>query len=37
MYLKIDNIKKSYGTGDSRVDVLKGINCGVNKEKYVCF
>ena len=31
MYLKIDNIKKSDGTGDSRVDVLKGINCGVNK------
>lgn len=31
MYLKIDNIKKSYGTGDSRVDVLKGINCGINK------
>lgn len=31
MYLKIDKIKKSYGTGDSRVDVLKGINCGVNK------
>lgn len=31
MYLKIDNIKKSYGTVDSRVDVLKGINCGVNK------
>ena len=31
MYLKIDNIKKSYGIGDSRVDVLKGINCGVNK------
>ncbi len=30
MYLKIDNIKKA-GTGDSRVDVLKGINCGVNK------
>ena len=31
MYLNIDNIKKSYGTGDSRVDVLKGINCGVNR------
>lgn len=31
MYLKIDNIKKSYGAGDSRIDVLKGINCGVNK------
>lgn len=31
MYLKIDNIKKSYGVGDSRVNVLKGINCGVNK------
>ena len=31
MYLKIDNIKKSYGAGDSRVNVLKGINCGVNK------
>ena len=31
MYLKIDNIKKSYGAVDRRVDVLKGINCGVNK------
>lgn len=31
MYLKIDSIKKSYGTGDSRVDVLKGVNCGINK------
>lgn len=31
MYLKIDSIKKSYGTGDSRVDVLKGVNCGVKK------
>ena len=31
MYLKIDSIKKSYGTGDSRVDVLNGVNCGVNK------
>lgn len=31
MYLKIDSIKKSYGTGDNRVDVLKEVNCSVKK------
>ena len=31
MYLEIDNISKSYGTGDSRVVVLKGISCGIEK------
>ena len=31
MYLKIDSIKKSYGTGDNRVDVLKEVNCGIKK------
>ncbi|MBQ6622450.1 MAG: ABC transporter ATP-binding protein [Mogibacterium sp.] len=31
MYLELDNIRKSYGAGDSRQEVLKGITCGVEK------
>lgn len=31
MYLELDSIKKSYGEGDSRNEVLKGITCGVEK------
>lgn len=31
MYLELDNIRKSYGEGDSRNEVLKGITCGVEK------
>ncbi len=31
MYLVLENIKKSYGEGDSRNEVLKGISCGVEK------
>ena len=26
MFLEIKGIRKSFGTGDSRVDVLKGLN-----------
>lgn len=31
MFLKIRDLKKSYGEGDNRVDVLKGINFEVGK------
>lgn len=31
MFLKINGIKKSFGTGDSRVEVLKGINLEIEK------
>ena len=31
MYLEIENVKKSYGTGGSYVQVLKGVNTGVEK------
>ena len=31
MYLEIKNVKKSYGTGGSYVQVLKGVNTGVEK------
>ena len=32
MFLEIKGIKKSFGTGDSRVNVLKGL-----EENFVCF
>ena len=31
MYLEINNLHKFYGEGDNRNEVLKGINCGVEK------
>ena len=31
MYLEIKDVKKSYGTGGSYVQVLKGVNTGVDK------
>lgn len=31
MFLEIRDLKKSYGEGDNRVDVLKGINFEVGK------
>lgn len=31
MYLEISNVKKSYGSGGSYVQVLKGVNTGVEK------
>ena len=30
-FLKINNLKKSFGTGESRVEVLKGIQFSVEK------
>ena len=31
MYLEVSGVKKSYGEGGSYVQVLKGINTGVEK------
>lgn len=31
MFLELSEIKKSFGSNDNRVDVLKGINCQINK------
>ena len=31
MYLEVSEVKKSYGEGGSYVQVLKGINTGVEK------
>lgn len=31
MFIEINNVKKHYGTGDSRVDVLNGINIEIEK------
>lgn len=33
MYLEINNLKKGYGNGNSRIEVLKGISCGLEKSK----
>ncbi|WP_455810435.1 ABC transporter ATP-binding protein [Clostridium butyricum] len=35
MFLEIENVKKSYGIGDSEVQVLKGINLSIN-EGHIC-
>ncbi len=34
MFLEIKDIKKSYGQGDNRVEVLKGINVGIHKGEF---
>ena len=31
MYLQVKDLKKYYGTGDSKTEVLKGINCSIDK------
>lgn len=31
MYLEINNLKKGYGDGNSRTEVLKGLTCGLEK------
>ena len=28
MYLKVENIKKYYGQGENKIEVLRGIDCG---------
>ena len=37
MYLEVSGVKKSYGEGGSYVQVLKGINTGVEKGTDVCY
>lgn len=34
MFLEINGIRKSFGTGDSRVDVLKGLNLEIEKGEF---
>ena len=34
MFLEIRNIKKSLGTGDSKVDVLKGLDLDIEKGEF---
>ena len=34
MFIEISDIKKSYGTGESKVDVLKGISFEVSKGEF---
>lgn len=34
MFIEINNIKKSYGTGDNRTEVLKGINISIKKGEF---
>ena len=31
MYLELENIRKSFGEGENKNEVLKGISCGVEK------
>jgi putative ABC transport system ATP-binding protein len=31
MYLEMEEIRKSFGSGDSRTEVLRGITCGIDK------
>lgn len=35
MSLKISNVKKSFGTGESKISILKGLNLDVSKGKIV--
>lgn len=34
MFLELSSIKKSYGTGDTKVDVLRGINLQIEKGEF---
>ena len=36
MFLSLTNIKKSFGQGDSRVEVLKGIDLLIEKGGILC-
>ena len=37
MYLEIKNIHKFFGTGENRTEVLKGINCNIEKGSICVF
>lgn len=34
MFLEIKNLKKFYGNGENRVEVLKGIDLGIEKGEF---
>ena len=34
MFIEINNIRKSYGSGESKVEVLKGISVGIEKGEF---
>ncbi len=34
MFLTINEIKKSFGTGDNRIEVLKGINLSMDRGEF---
>ena len=34
MFLQIQGIQKSFGTGDSRVDVLKGLDLDIERGEF---
>lgn len=34
MFLEIRDIRKSFGSGDSRVDVLKGLDLDIEKGEF---
>lgn len=34
MFIEINDIRKSYGSGESKVEVLKGINIGIDKGEF---
>ena len=36
MFLSVKNLKKSFGDGDSKVEVLRGIDMEVNKGEFLC-
>ena len=35
MFLEIKGIKKSFGTGDSRVNVLKGLDLEIERGEFL--
>lgn len=37
VFLEIKNIKKHFGEGESRVEVLKGIDIEIEKGEFACF
>lgn len=37
VFLEIKNIKKHFGEGESRVEVLKGIDIEIEKGESACF
>ena len=37
MFLEINGIRKSFGEGESRIEVLKGIDLNIEKGRYAFF